>query len=194
VYCTWRNATRNGRQSIASRWSKRRQLAPVTSHFHRSGTQLATHLDSATVELDEMGSLISYEEYGPTVLNVSSRAVLQAKLAQKRFRYASKERDEESGLIYYGARYYAPWLAGGRVAIPVTVHKASDYTCSFVTIRSFGSTLTARGISRCPIRRPRHRLLLPNSRLRRRRARSRGTSRQWWDPAPMPTDAIEWKF
>jgi RHS repeat-associated protein len=29
----------------------------------------------------------------------------------KRFRYLGKERDEESGLYYYGARYYAPWLA-----------------------------------------------------------------------------------
>src|SRR5262249_26870727 len=29
---------------------------------------------------------------------------------QKRFRYSGKERDEESGLYYYGARYYAPWV------------------------------------------------------------------------------------
>jgi RHS repeat-associated protein len=29
----------------------------------------------------------------------------------KRYRYLGKERDEESGLYYYGARYYAPWLA-----------------------------------------------------------------------------------
>ncbi len=27
-----------------------------------------------------------------------------------RYRYTGKERDEESGLYYYGARYYAPWL------------------------------------------------------------------------------------
>ena len=28
----------------------------------------------------------------------------------KRYRYTGKERDEESGFYYHGARYYAPWL------------------------------------------------------------------------------------
>ncbi len=28
----------------------------------------------------------------------------------KRYRYTGKERDEETGLYYHGARYYAPWL------------------------------------------------------------------------------------
>lgn len=31
--------------------------------------------------------------------------------AKKRYRYSGKERDEESGLYYYGARYLAPWQA-----------------------------------------------------------------------------------
>jgi RHS repeat-associated protein len=30
---------------------------------------------------------------------------------QKRYRYTGKERDDSSGLCYYGARYQAPWLA-----------------------------------------------------------------------------------
>lgn len=30
---------------------------------------------------------------------------------KKRYRFTSKERDEESGLYYHGARYYSPWLA-----------------------------------------------------------------------------------
>jgi RHS repeat-associated protein len=30
---------------------------------------------------------------------------------QKRYRYTGKERDDNSGLSYYGARYLAPWLA-----------------------------------------------------------------------------------
>ena len=28
----------------------------------------------------------------------------------KRYKYVGKERDEETGLYYYGARYYAPWI------------------------------------------------------------------------------------
>ena len=33
-----------------------------------------------------------------------------AELSLKRYRYTGKERDEESGFTYHGARYYAPWL------------------------------------------------------------------------------------
>ncbi len=32
-------------------------------------------------------------------------------MSSKRYRYISKERDEETGLCQHGARYYAPWLA-----------------------------------------------------------------------------------
>jgi len=31
--------------------------------------------------------------------------------SKKRYRFTGKERDEESGLYYYGARYFAPWFA-----------------------------------------------------------------------------------
>ncbi len=31
-------------------------------------------------------------------------------VSQKRYRYCGKEKDNESGLYYYGARYYADWL------------------------------------------------------------------------------------
>ncbi|OHV58803.1 SpvB/TcaC N-terminal domain-containing protein [Pseudofrankia sp. BMG5.36] len=70
--------------------------------------QHANHLGSATVELDQSGDLISYEEYYPygcTALSFTRTGVLP-----KRYRYTTKERDEETGLTYHGARYYAPWL------------------------------------------------------------------------------------
>ena len=38
--------------------------------------------------------------------------------ARKRYRFAGKELDEESGLSYFGARYYAPWLARWTSADP----------------------------------------------------------------------------
>ena len=40
--------------------------------------------------------------------------------ARKRYRFTGKERDEESGLSYHGARYYAPWL--GRWASAIRHH------------------------------------------------------------------------
>ena len=33
-----------------------------------------------------------------------------AEVSLKRYRYTGKERDEETGFYYHGARYYAPWL------------------------------------------------------------------------------------
>ena len=53
--------------------------------------------------------MISYEEYYPYG-STSYRAVRSQTETPKRYRYTGKERDEESGLYYYGARYYAPWL------------------------------------------------------------------------------------
>ena len=67
-------------------------------------------MGSASLELDDKGNVISYEEYYPYG-STSYQAVDQSiKAAAKRYRYTGKERDEETGFTYHGARYYAPWL------------------------------------------------------------------------------------
>ncbi|MDR1759676.1 MAG: RHS repeat-associated core domain-containing protein [Fibrobacter sp.] len=72
--------------------------------------QLSNNIESATLELDETASIISYEEYYPYG-ETSYRAGRNAsEVSQKRYRYTGKEKDEESGLYYHGARYYACWL------------------------------------------------------------------------------------
>lgn len=66
--------------------------------------QLPDGLGSAALTLDDTGGWIRREEFTPfgqTSFGGFSR---------KRYRFASKERDEESGLDYVGLRYYAPWL------------------------------------------------------------------------------------
>ncbi|TDG02547.1 toxin [Paraburkholderia guartelaensis] len=73
--------------------------------------QLANLLGSATLELDEAARLISYEEYEPYGGTVYQAGPAAAEVRQKRYRYTGKERDEENGFTYHGARYYAPWLA-----------------------------------------------------------------------------------
>jgi RHS repeat-associated protein len=67
-------------------------------------------IGSVGLELDEHGAIISYEEYYPFggTSYQAGRSVVEVKC--KRYRYTGKERDEESGLYYYGARYYASWL------------------------------------------------------------------------------------
>lgn len=71
--------------------------------------QFGNHLGSACLELDDQAGIISYEEYAPY-----GSTTYQARRSQKelprRYRFTGKERDEETGLYYHGARYYAPWL------------------------------------------------------------------------------------
>ena len=72
--------------------------------------QLGNHLGSGSVELDQGGQVISYEEYYPYG-STSYQAVRSGvEVRPKRYRYTGMERDEETGLNYHGARYYAPWL------------------------------------------------------------------------------------
>jgi RHS repeat-associated protein len=73
--------------------------------------QLNNHLGSAAVELDKNGALISYEEYHPYGTTAFQAGRTAAEISLKRYRYTGKERDEETGFNYHGARYYASWLA-----------------------------------------------------------------------------------
>jgi RHS repeat-associated protein len=83
--------------------------------------QLGNQLGSSTVELDETGRLISYEEYYPYGATSYQAVDAGVRAAAKRYRYTGKERDEETGLGYHGARYYAPWLGRWTSADPAAV-------------------------------------------------------------------------
>jgi RHS repeat-associated protein len=80
--------------------------------------QFGNHLGSATLELDEEAQIVSYEEYTPFG-STSLQAVRSQTETPKRYRFSGQERDEESGLYYVGARYYAPWLARWTHADPL---------------------------------------------------------------------------
>lgn len=71
--------------------------------------QFGNHLGSASLELDDQGQIISYEEYAPYGSSTYQAVRSQTETA-KRYRYTGKERDEETGLSYHGARYYAAHL------------------------------------------------------------------------------------
>ena len=72
--------------------------------------QINNHLSSSTIELDDHGRIISYEEYYPYGGTAYQEKDSTIKAAAKRYRYTGKERDEETGFYYHGARYYAAWL------------------------------------------------------------------------------------
>jgi RHS repeat-associated protein len=89
--------------------------------------QLSDHLGSSNVVVDSSGALTNREEltpYGETSFG---------SFAKKRYRFTGKERDEESGLNYHGARYYAPWLGRWSTADPVGVTDGSNL---YVYVRS----------------------------------------------------------
>jgi RHS repeat-associated protein len=71
---------------------------------------LDNHLGSASLELDENANIISYEEYPPFGTTSYRSGRTETETSQNRYKYVGKERDEETGLYYYGFRYYAAWL------------------------------------------------------------------------------------
>jgi len=80
--------------------------------------QYSNHLGTACLELDDAAKIISYEEYyafGSTSYQGTDQS---REVPAKRYRYVGKERDEESGFYYHGARYYAPWLVRWTAADP----------------------------------------------------------------------------
>jgi RHS repeat-associated protein len=83
--------------------------------------QLADHLGSSNVVVDSGGALVNREEftsYGETSFG---------SFARKRYRFTGKERDEESGLNYHGARYYGPWK-GRWVSVDLEQSRFPDWS------------------------------------------------------------------
>lgn len=83
--------------------------------------QYGNHLGSASYELDNAAQIISYEEFFPYGTTSFSTIDSTREVAAKRYRYTGKERDEESGLNYHGARYYALWLCRWTKCDPVGI-------------------------------------------------------------------------
>lgn len=83
--------------------------SPLTPYPSLVRYQFGNHLGSASLELDDQAQIISYEEYAPYGSSTYQAVRNQTETA-KRYRYTGKERDEESGFYYHGARYYSAWL------------------------------------------------------------------------------------
>jgi RHS repeat-associated protein len=82
--------------------------------------QLGNQLGSCVLEVDNSlaAQVISYEEYHPFGTTALWLGRGDIEVSDRRYRYTGKEKDEETGLYYHGARYYAPWLARWTSADP----------------------------------------------------------------------------
>ncbi|KAK6533679.1 hypothetical protein TWF694_002611 [Orbilia ellipsospora] len=67
--------------------------------------QFMERSQSVSIELDQDGNQISHEEYSPY-----GQTMFSASVYKKRYRYAFKELDKETGLHYFDQRYYSSWL------------------------------------------------------------------------------------
>jgi RHS repeat-associated protein len=94
---------------------------PVTTPVTHQRFQLGNHLDSALLEVDEAGMVVSYEELLPYGASAYRSARSDVDVSPRRYRYTGKERDDETGLYYYGARYYACWLGRWTSADPLGI-------------------------------------------------------------------------
>ncbi len=83
--------------------------------------QFSNHLGIASLELSNTAAIISYEEYYPYGSTSFQSGRSGAEVSLKRYRYTGKERDEETGLYYHGARYYVPWLARWCASDPINI-------------------------------------------------------------------------
>jgi RHS repeat-associated protein len=103
--CTWLHVM-DGRDRVATirAGDPRPGGAGPDVQYH-----LADHLGSSHVVVGGAGpadrAFVDREEYHPY------GETSFGSFGRKRYRFSGKERDEESGLGYFEARYYAPWLA-----------------------------------------------------------------------------------
>jgi RHS repeat-associated protein len=84
---------------------------------------LGDHLGSSNVVVDDVGGWVNREEYTPY------GETSFGSFARKRYRFTGKERDEESGLNYHGARYYAPWLGRWISTDPIGIQDGLNIYC-----------------------------------------------------------------
>jgi len=119
------------RIAVVHNWSTDSNSREVNSssdlNTNKIRYQYGNHLDSASLELSSTGSIISYEEYFPYGDTSLIAGTNQKEVKLKEYRYTGKEKDDATGLYYYGARYYASWLGRWLSADPLFRENPSVY-------------------------------------------------------------------
>jgi RHS repeat-associated protein len=99
------------RIALVERWTldtQARETDDVTKP--RVRYQLTDQRGSAVLELDELGAVISYEEYFPYGGSAFIAGDQVREVETKDYRFSGKERDDATGFSYFGQRYYVPWI------------------------------------------------------------------------------------
>jgi len=111
--------------------SDRHVLIDIADHL---GSSIAT-IDHATSELVERATYQSYgaaeSDYRPARWNA----------IPSEEQFTGKDRDAEVGLVYFGARYYHPWLGRWMSADPQSIHGLSSDLNPYAYVRGSPSRL-----------------------------------------------------
>jgi RHS repeat-associated protein len=81
--------------------------------------RLGNHLGSTSLEVDEDGGVVSYEEYHPYGTTAYRAVRSGIDVDVNRYRFTGMEKDEETGLAQHGWRYFASWLGRWCSADPI---------------------------------------------------------------------------
>lgn len=118
----WASGTQTGENNTVHVMDDMHRIAQVrvgAAHPDDKGPavqfQLSDHLGSSNVVVDLAGAMVNREEFTPYGETSFGSFV------KKRYRFTGKERDEESGLNYHEARYYAGWVGRWISADPVGI-------------------------------------------------------------------------
>ena len=98
---------------------KRRERKAVTDAKPLYRYALGNHLGSTSLEVDEDGKVVSYEEYHPYGTTAYRAVRGDVDVDVNRYRFTGMERDEETGLAQHGWRYFASWLGRWGSADPI---------------------------------------------------------------------------
>ena len=97
----------------------RRDRKPVAGAKPLYRYALGNHLGSTSLEVDEDGKVVSYEEYHPYGTTAYRAVRGDVDVDVNRYRFTGMERDEETGLAQHGWRYFASWLGRWESADPI---------------------------------------------------------------------------
>ncbi len=98
---------------------KRRERKAVKDAKPLYRYALGNHLGSTSLEVDEDGKVVSYEEYHPYGTTAYRAVRGDVDVDVNRYRFTGMERDEETGLAQHGWRYFASWLGRWGSADPI---------------------------------------------------------------------------
>ena len=106
--------------------------------------QLGNHLETVAAELDDEAMPISYEEFHPYGTTAWYADSGRGVVSLKRYRYTGKERDEETGLSYHSARYYAPFVGRWICTDPSGLRGGLNLFCYCMAAPSVGHDPSGR--------------------------------------------------